>query len=292
MSDSANLLSVEDGNFVILGDALEVARRIPDQTAQLVYLDPPFNTGQTQRRVSLSTFSAPDGDRTGFGGRRYRSEIRSHHEYKDSYDDYLAFLRPILVEVRRILTHDGTLYFHIDPRESHYCKVLLDEIFGREAFLNEIIWAYDFGGRSTRRWPQKHDTILVFVRTPGHHHFSQDEVARIPYMAPGLVTPEKRARGKFPTDVWWHTIVPTSGKEKTGYPTQKPLGILRRIVTASSEQGALVVDLFAGSGTTAVAAQEYGRRFLMVDQNPSATDIMRQRLASVHVTSLDLRSQD
>lgn len=291
MSDSANLLSVEDGNFVILGDALEVARRIPDQTAQLVYLDPPFNTGQTQRRVSLSTFSAPDGDRIGFGGRRYRSEIRSQHEYRDSYDDYLAFLRPIFVEVRRILTNDGTLYFHIDPRESHYCKVLLDEIFGREAFLNEIIWAYDFGGRSTRRWPQKHDTILVFVRTPGRHYFSQDEVARIPYMAPGLVTPEKRARGKFPTDVWWHTIVPTSGKEKTGYPTQKPLGILRRIVTASSEQGALVVDLFAGSGTTAAAAQEYGRRFLMVDQNPSATDIMRQRLASAHLTSLDLRSE-
>jgi site-specific DNA-methyltransferase (adenine-specific) len=289
VSESANPLSVEDGSFVILGDALEIARRIPDQSAQLVYLDPPFNTGQTQRRISLRTFSTPEGDRTGFGGRQYRSEIRSQHEYQDSYKDYLAFLRPILLEVRRILTSDGTLYFHIDPREAHYCKILLDEIFGRDAFLNEIIWAYDYGGRSTRRWPQKHDTILVFVRTPGHHFFSQEEVERIPYMAPGLVTPEKRARGKFPTDVWWHTIVPTSGKERTGYPTQKPIGILRRIIAASTEKGALVVDLFAGSGTTAAAAHESGRRFLMVDQNPSAIAIMTTRLANSQFVSLDLR---
>ena len=150
--------------------------------------------------------------------------------YDDAYGDYLGFLAPRLERARELLAPHGTLYFHIDQREAHACKLLLDEIFGREAFLNELIWAYDYGAKPRRRWPAKHDTILVYVRTPGAHHFDADAVEREPYMAPGLVSAEKAARGKLPTDVWWHTIVPTNGRERTGYPTQKPEGILRRIV--------------------------------------------------------------
>ena len=172
------------------------------------------------------------------------------------FEDYLAFLAPRLQQARRLLTREGTLYFHIDYRESHHCKLLLDEIFGRDCFLNEIVWAYDYGARSKRRWPAKHDTILVYVKDPSAYHFDSEYVDREPYMAPGLVTPEKAARGKLPTDVWWHTIVPTNGHEKTGYPTQKPEGIIRRMVQASTRPGDWCLDFFAGSGTLgAVAAQ-------------------------------------
>ncbi len=149
----------------------------------------------------------------------------------------------------------GTLYFHIDYREAHYCKLLLDELFGRDAFLNELIWTYDYGAKPRRRWPAKHDTILVYVRTPGGHWFDADAVEREPYMAPGLVGAEKAARGKRPTDVWFHTIVPTNGREKTGYPTQKPEGVLRRIVAASSRPGGWCLDPFAGSGTLGAVCQ-------------------------------------
>ena len=181
-------------------------------------------------------------------------------------------------QARRLLASEGTLYFHIDYREAHYCKLLLDEIFGRECFLNELIWAYDYGGRSRRRWPAKHDTILVYVRDPGAYYFDASEVDREPYMSPGLVGPEKAARGKLPTDVWWHTIVPTSGAEKTGYPTQKPEGIVRRMVNASSRPGDWCLDFFAGSGTLGAVAAKLGRRFVLVDSNPEAVEVMRARL--------------
>jgi len=222
---------------------------------------------------------AEDGDRTGFGGQRYATERLHTRAYADAFDDYLAFLEPRLIEAHRVLALNGTLYFHIDYREAHYCKLLLDAIFGRECFLNEIIWAYDYGARTTRRWPAKHDTILVYVRDPGSYVFNGDDVDREPYMAPGLVGPEKAARGKLPTDVWWHTIVSPTGREKTGYPTQKPLGVIRRIIRASSNPGDLVLDFFAGSGTTGVAAAELGRDFLLVDSNAEAIEVMRARFA-------------
>jgi site-specific DNA-methyltransferase (adenine-specific) len=197
------------------------------------------------------------------------------------FDDYLAFLEPRLREAQRVLAAHGSLYFHVDYREVHYCKLLLDAIFGRECFLNEIIWAYDYGARTTKKWPPKHDNILVYVKQPQNYVFNADAVERIPYMAPGLVGPEKAARGKRPTDTWWHTIVPTNGKEKTGYPTQKPLGILRRIVQASSHPGALVLDFFAGSGTTGAACLELGRRFILIDSHPHAMRVMARRFAGV-----------
>ncbi|MBN9618489.1 MAG: site-specific DNA-methyltransferase [Actinobacteria bacterium] len=263
---------------VVLGDCAEVLPTLPDAAFQLIYIDPPFNTGRSQRRRTLATVRDETGDRTGFAGRRYTTVELSRHAYADVHEDYLGALEPLLHEARRLLTASGTLYLHIDYREAHYVKVLLDQVFGRDAFLNELIWAYDFGGRARDRWPAKHDTILVYVRTPGGHFFDQDAVERIPYLAPNLVGPEKAARGKLPTDVWWHTIVPTVGREKTGYPTQKPEGILRRIVSASSRPGDRVLDFFAGSGTTGAVAAALGRRFLLVDRNPEAVEVMRRRL--------------
>ncbi len=262
-------------------DNLTVLRGLPDGCVDLIYIDPPFNTGRKQTRTRIRVVRAADGDRTGFQGARYRTVRLGTQAFADLFDDYLAFLEPRLREAYRVLASHGTLYVHLDPREAHYCKVLLDAIFGRRCFLNEIIWAYDYGGRSRRRWPAKHDTILVYVKDPRRYTFNLEAVERLPYLAPGLVGPEKAARGKTPTDVWWHTIVPTGGRERTGYPTQKPLGILRRIVLASSNPGDLVLDFFAGSGTTGAACLELGRRFILVDNNPQAIAVMRRRFAGV-----------
>lgn len=267
-----------DEDYVILGDNAAVLPKLPDGSVQLIYIDPPFNTGKAQQRKSLRNTRDENGDRHGFQGRRYRTEEVGRMAYLDVHDDYLGFIGPRLEEARRLLTESGTLYFHIDYREAHYCKVLLDEIFGRDSFLNEVIWAYDYGGRARDRWPAKHDTILVYVKTPGAHFFDQDAIERIPYMAPGLVGPEKAARGKLPTDVWWHTIVPTNGKEKTGYPNQKPVGVVSRAVQASSRPGDVVLDFFAGSGTTGAVAAAAARRFVMVDDNPEAVAVMHRRL--------------
>jgi site-specific DNA-methyltransferase (adenine-specific) len=268
------------GGSIILGDNLPVLRSLPDASIDLIYVDPPFNTGRSQVLQRVRTTRDEDGDRLGFQGQRYRTVQLGRNRYADVHDDYLSFIEERAVEMRRVLQPHGTLYFHIDYREAHYCKVLLDLIFGRDCFLNEIIWAYDYGGRTTRRWPPKHDTILVYVKDPTAYYFDAEAVERIPYMAPGLVGPAKAARGKLPTDTWWHTIVPPGGKERTGYPTQKPLGILRRIVQASSSPGGLVADFFAGSGTTGAACLELGRRFLLVDENPEAIQTMRQRFAA------------
>ncbi|MEJ7570118.1 MAG: site-specific DNA-methyltransferase [Gaiellaceae bacterium] len=263
---------------ILLGDNLPILRELASETFQLIYLDPPFNTGRTQKRLTLATAPDANGDRTGFGGRRYASRLLSESSYKDSFDDYLEFLAPRLEEARRLLTTSGTLYFHIDYREAHYCKLLLDEIFGRECFLNEIIWAYDYGARSKSRWPAKHDTILVYVKDASEYHFDAAEVDREPYMAPGLVTAEKAARGKLPTDVWWHTIVPTNGREKTGYATQKPEGIVRRMVLASTRPGDWCLDFFAGSGTLGAAAAKLGRRYVLIDSSEEAVAVMERRL--------------
>jgi site-specific DNA-methyltransferase (adenine-specific) len=264
---------------VLLGDNLDLLARFVGEAFQLIYIDPPFNTGKSQTRKTLETVPDGDGDRTGFQGRRYKTRLLEESSYRDSFEDYLAFLAPRLEEAHRLLASTGTFYFHIDYREAHYCKLLLDEIFGRECFLNEIIWAYDYGARSKRRWPAKHDTILVYVKDPTGYYYDAEAVDREPYMAPGLVTPEKVAKGKLPTDVWWHTIVPTSGSEKTGYPTQKPEGIIRRMIHASTRPGDWCLDFFAGSGTLGAVAAQLGRRYVLIDSNIEAVEIMRARLA-------------
>ena len=279
--------SAQEPNRIILADNLEVLPGLEDGSFRLIYIDPPFNSGQKQRRRTLETVAVEgaddrdgggEGDRTGFGGRRYRSRLLSELAFEDSFADYLGFLAPRLEQAHRLLDAEGTLYLHLDYREAHYAKLLLDEIFGRESFLNEIIWAYDFGGRSRSRWPAKHDTILVYVKDPKRYYFDSSEVDREPYMAPGLVGPEKAARGKLPTDVWWHTIVPTGGAEKTGYPAQKPEGVLRRIVTASTREGDRCLDFFAGSGTLGAVAGRLGRGFVLVDSSPDAVAVMVERL--------------
>ena len=264
---------------IVLGDNLEVLGTLPSRMARLIYIDPPFNTGQTRERVTLRTVRDIDGDRRGFQGERYRTIRTGTSSYADDRQDYLAFLEPRLMEARRILTDDGSFFFHIDYREAHYCKLLLDGIFGRSSFINEIVWAYDYGGRPKRRWPAKHDTIFWYAVDPQNYFFNYAAIDRIPYLAPGLVGAEKAARGKTPTDVWWSTIVSPTGKEKTGYPTQKPLKILERVVTVHSQPGDLVVDFFAGSGTTGEAAARNGRDYLLIDSNPEAVRVMARRLA-------------
>jgi len=252
---------------------------MPSEIFTLCYMDPPFNTGRTQERTTSSISASQGTGRQGFGGRTYDFTLESVTSYDDSFTDYWGFLAPRLMEAWRLLSPEGTLYVHLDWREVHYAKVAMDQMFGREHFLNEIIWAYDYGAKSKSKWPTKHDTILVYVKDPTSYVFNADEVDREPYMAPGLVGPEKAAKGKLPTDVWWHTIVSPTGKEKTGYATQKPLGILNRIIRASSRPGDWVLDPFAGSGTTGHAAAELGRKFVVMDANDEAHTVMAKRLA-------------
>jgi len=265
---------------IILADNMDVLPGIPDGSVNLIYIDPPFNTGKVQERTRIKTVrDEKGGDRVGFKGRKYRTEKLGTKAFADAFDDFLEFLEPRLREAHRILAADGSFFLHIDFREAHYCKVLLDGIFGRECFQNEIIWAYDYGARSKKRWSAKHDSILWYTKDPKRYTFNYDEIDRVPYMAPGLVGKEKAARGKTPTDVWWHTIVPTKSTERTGYPTQKPLGILTRIVNVHTKQGDLVLDFFAGSGTLGKAAAKLGRDFILIDNNPDAAQIMARRLA-------------
>ena len=266
------------GLTIYFGDNLAVLRELPDSSVDLIYIDPPFNTGKVQNRTQISTIrDEAGGDRTGFGGKRYRTVKLGTKEYTDVFDDYLVFLEPRIVEAHRVLKPEASLFFHIDYREVHYCKVMLDQIFGRDNFLNEIIWAYDYGGRAKDRWPAKHDDILYYAKDRRNYTFNREDIDRIPYMAPGLVSKEKAARGKLPTDTWWHTIVGTNSKEKTGYPTQKPLAIIERILNASSNPGELVLDFFAGSGTTGAACLKLDRRFILVDNNPQSIEIMKKR---------------
>jgi site-specific DNA-methyltransferase (adenine-specific) len=282
MGDGMDILGGSVGR-IVLADNLAVLASLPDDSIDLVYIDPPFNTGKRQTLRQLRTVADPDGgDRTGFGGRRYRTIQLGSTSYLDVFDDYLDFLEPRLVEIRRVLAPTGSLYLHLDPREVHYVKVLCDAVFGRDCFLNEVIWAYDYGARTKKRWPAKHDDILVYVKDTDRYWFDAEAVERIPYMAPGLVGPEKAARGKLPTDTWWQTIVPPGGAERTGYPTQKPVAVLRRVVSASCPVGGVVADFFAGSGTAGAAALELGRRFLLVDSNPEAVAVMRRRLGGTH----------
>jgi site-specific DNA-methyltransferase (adenine-specific) len=261
------------------GDNLPILRRFASESFELIYVDPPFNTGRRQRQERVRTVRDPAGDRVGFQGERYRTLKLGSRSFADGFPDFLAFLEPRLEEARRVLKPDGSLLVHLDYREVHYCKVLLDALFGRESFRNEIIWAYDYGGRSRRRWSPKHDNILWYAKDPRAYTFRFAEMERIPYMAPSLVSSEKAARGKTPTDTWWHTIVPTRSAERTGYPAQKPLGLLRRLVTVHSKPGDRVLDFFAGSGTTGEAAVRSGRAAVLIDDNPEALRVMAKRLA-------------
>ncbi len=266
------------------GDNLPILESFESDSFDLVYIDPPFNTGKEQAHTRIRSHRDDAGDRVGFGGQRYGTVPLGTLAFDDRFDDYLAFLEPCLRQAWRLLAPEGSFFLHVDPRESHYCKVLLDAIFGRDCFQNELVWAYDYGGRSKRRWSAKHDVILWYGRHPKRYTFNFEAMDRIPYMAPGLVGAEKAARGKTPTDVWWHTIVPTRGAERTGYPTQKPLGVLRRIVKVHSKPGDRLLDFFAGSGTLGEVALRHGRSAVLIDQNPEAIEVMLKRLAFAEPT--------
>ena len=268
-------------NKIILAENLEYLKTLPDESVDLIYIDPPFNTGKIQKRQRIKAQQADKGDRTGFGGHQYITATLSEtkHQFDDSRINYMGFLLPRIKEGYRILKPNGSFFLHLDYREVHNAKAfIMDPLFGSPCFQNEIIWAYDFGGRSKKRWSAKHDNILWYTKHPKKYTFNYEEMERIPYMAPGLVGPEKAKRGKTPTDVWWHTIVPTNSKEKAGYPTQKPLGILKRIVSIHSNPGDHVLDFFAGSATTGEAAALLGRQFTLVDSNPDAVGIAAKRL--------------
>ena len=276
---------------IIQDDNLNALRKLEDEAADLVYIDPPFNTGRRQTRSRLQTVhDEAGGDRTGFAGKRYRTIKLGSSSYDDVFDDYLEFLEPRFIEARRVLRPNGSFFLHLDYREVHYAKVLLDRILGRDSFMNEIIWAYDYGARTKKRWSAKHDNILWYAKDPLNYTFNFDEMDRIPYMAPGLVGKEKAARGKTPTDVWWHTIVPPSGKERTGYATQKPLGVIERIVKVHSKPGDLLLDFFAGSGTLGEAALRHGRDFILIDNNPEAVDVMVRRFEPYSDEMIDDRA--
>ena len=277
---------------IYLGDNLDLLKAIPSGSCRLIYIDPPFNTQKVQKRDRIRVTRDENGERGGFAGAKYSVARVASPQYADQFDDFVTFMAPRLEQAYRILSSDGSLFLHIDYREVHYVKILLDQIFGRESFVNELIWAYDYGGKPKNRWPAKHDNILWYAKDPENYVFNYDAIDRIPYMAPDLVGPEKAARGKIPTDVWWMTIVPTNSKEKTGYPTQKPLKLLNRIVQVHSREGDTVLDFFAGSGTTGVAAAQARRRFILMDSSPDAIRVMAERLSFASPTIKGMEAED
>ena len=267
---------------IIPGDNAAILPMLPAAFARLIYIDPPFNTKKVQKRDRMRVTRVRKGDtgnhRRGFGDNEYSVEKIVSSSYEDSFEDYEAFLMPRIKAALRCLTPDGSLFVHLDWHEVHYIKVALDKMLGRDHFMNEIIWSYDYGGRSKSKWSAKHDNILWYVADPKNYVFNYDEIDRIPYLAPGLVGAEKAERGKTPTSVWWNTIVPTNGKEKTGYPTQKPLGIMNRLIKVHSKPDDTVLDFFAGSGSTGEAAIVNGRGCVLIDSHPEAIRVMENRL--------------
>lgn len=266
------------------GDNLQLLPQIEDSSIDLVYIDPPFNTGRKQERTQIKTIASKDGDRIGFKGKRYKTIKIGTLGYADIFTDYIEYLEPRLSEAYRILSENGSLFFHIDYRESHYCKLLLDMIFGRNCFMNEIIWCYDYGARSRTRWSSKHDTIFWYAKNPKNYIYNYDNIDRVPYMAPNLVGKEKAARGKTPTDVWWQTIVSPNSKEKTGYATQKPLKILERIIRVHSNIDSRLGDFFAGSGSFGAAALSCNRNCFLMDENKEALGVMEKRFENTDVS--------
>ena len=268
--------------FVYFGDCLNILPQFSNESIDLIYIDPPFNTG-VDRVYNKIQLNKGDKTRIGFGGKIYKYETVSTKTYKDNFDknQYLEFIKKCIIESHRLLKNTGSIFLHIGQLVSHRVRILLDEVFGEDNFINEIVWAYDFGGRSRNRFPRKHDLIYWYSKTKNYKFF-REQIDRLPYMAPGLVSPEKREKGKLPTDVWWLTIVPTNSKERTGYPTQKPEKLLERIIKATTAEGDLVMDFFAGSGTTGYVAGKLNRNFILIDNNPQAVEIIKNRLSQLN----------
>lgn len=252
-------------NVVYLSEASRLMSELSEGSIDLIYADPPFGTNNRQRSGDLS--------------------------YSDSFDDYVQFIKEHAAHLQRVLNDSGTAYVHLDYRWVHYAKVELDLTFGRENFLGEIVWSYNFGGRGKNFFAKKHDTILVYAKQKGHHVFNYDDIDRIPYKAPEMQyvgrsreEAERRiAAGQVPTDVWDIPIIGTNSRERVGYPTQKPTSLIRRIVVASSPVGGVVLDPFCGSGTTAIVAASVGRRFIVCDKSEDAVRVTGERLTHAMV---------
>jgi len=243
------------------GDNLKILSSFEDESFSLIYSDPPYGCGKS--------FKSRNG----------------------SFDDkltgqaFLDWLKPRIEESKRLLTKTGSFFIHMDYHEIHYVKVLCDKVFGRESFMNEIIWQYDFGARQKTKWSTKHDNILWYAKDAKNYVFNLEQVDLIPKLAPGLPVSKNRKNPdkKLLTDVWWNTIVPTNGKERTGYPTQKPLAIVERIVKVHSNAGDNLLDPFAGSGTLGEAAAKHERKVTLIDSNIEAIEVMKRRLKSYGV---------
>jgi len=267
-------------NKVYLSDNLKVLKELDSESIDLIYIDPPFNTKKKRSLTHLKTEQSESGDRTGFQDKRYTTTKGKTRAYEDTFFDYLGFLEPRIIECHRILKTGGSFFLHLDYREVHYVKVLTDTIFSRDCFMNEIIWSFDYGARSKKKWSAKHNNILWYAKDPKNYTFNFDQMDRLPYLAPGLVGKEKAKRGKTPTDSWWGTIVPTNSKERKNYPTQKPLWLLERIIKIHSNPGDIILDCFAGTGTTGEAAMKHSREFIMIEENKEGIEIMKKRFAA------------
>lgn len=249
-------------------DCLSFLTQEADCKYDLIYCDPPFRTGARQVSSRDLTIS-----------------------YEDNQDinEFLEFTSKWLKESKRVLKQTGSIYVHLDHHSLFHVKPIMDNVFGEKNFLNHIVWSYNFGGRGKNRFAQKHDDILFYTKSAGQHVFNWDDIDRVPYKAPEMQyvgrtkeEAEKRiAAGQVPTDVWEMSIVGTNAKERTGYPTQKPVKLVERAIRASSPSGGLVLDFFAGSGTTGQAALNLGRDCVLVDQNPQAIDIMKKRFDQI-----------
>jgi DNA modification methylase len=254
---------------LVLGDGLDVARMLPDGCLDLVYLDPPFGTGTARRALK---------------GREGRFDLEPGVAYHDPDHAGLSpWLRDLLLETRRVLRPGGALFLHLDWRLAHRARLFLEEIYGEEGFLNEIIWHYATGGVPARWFARKHDTILYFRHGEGHTFHRLREVKRLKHRVsrPGVEEfqdAEGWYRYKFLDDVWEIPWLTQDARERTGYPSQKPEALLVRILEAATDPGMWVADFCGGSGTTAAAARRLGRTWLSSDLSPLAIRIARERL--------------
>ena len=295
-----NTLYTSDNLYVLLG--------LDSGLVDLIYLDPPFN--------SKRTYSAPVGSKA--AGASFKDmwtwkDVDEHNldSLAVSHPDltkfiagageihgkpmmaYLTYMSQRVVEMRRVLKDTGSFYLHCDPTAGHYLKIMLDGIFGKKNFIAEIIWSYAWGVRTTRRWNRKHDVILMYAKSriftfnySAVMEKRREEVLRRLEFGSASAT-MAADRGKsgdrtmaLPTDVWYIPTLNAMSKERTGYPTQKPLDLLKRIVLASSNEGDVVMDPFCGCATTCVAAQQLGRKWIGIDVEEQARNVLIRRLSS------------
>ncbi len=265
----------QGNGLLYLCDNLTVMRGLPENFIDLIYMDPPFFTGKERKAKS----------------RIRASEDSFEDTWTSDIDGYIEWLRPRLVETRRLLRSTGLIYLHLDWHAVHYVKVEMDTIFGYDRFINEIIWRYRTGGLSHNMFARKHDTILVYSKTSKFkiEPWKEKAYTKSRYRKAGVVNygsgeteffSDSRGVYNFvnASDVWEIPYINSQAKERVGYPSQKPELLLERIIASSTRPGETVADFFCGSGTTGVVAQKLGRRWILVDKSRDAVEVSRFRL--------------